>query len=121
MWNEQHKCYVYENKPFDPHEFNAIAEAVFKKNHDLRPCVRVVGDEAEMNGVSTPPTVPASEYESLKARYKSLQARIGGPEVPAPEITLEAALAVVQRLAPERLRKTHTTGRAKQAEQMAVA
>lgn len=82
-WNPTFNCYVHENRAFDEAEFNKIVEGVFKKNNDLRPCVRVV--------------------EFSEAPALTPVATISG----GAEVTLEAALEVVQRQAPERLRKTN--------------
>jgi len=83
LWNTEFNCYVHENKVLDEREFNAVVEAVFKKNSDLRPCVRVVG-------FSDGTAAPAPVTTITAAR----------------EVTLDEALAVVQRMAPEKLRKT---------------
>ena len=77
LWNVEFNCYVYENKVLDERELNAVVDTVFKKNSDLRPCVRVVkfSDEA------------------------------GAPPVD-PDPTLEQALEIVRAHAPDRLKKT---------------
>lgn len=87
QWNSTFNCYVHENRAFDEIEFNKVVEGVFKKNADLRPCVRVV--------------------EFSDAPVLAPVATISG----GAEVTLVAALEVVQRQAPEKLRKTHTGGR----------
>ncbi len=99
LWNDEHKCYIHENRLFDEREFNAVVDGVFKKNADLRPCVRVI------------------EFSDAPAVIAPVATISGGAEV-----TLEAALEVVQREAPERLRKTHTSGRPAKGgdQQMAV-
>ncbi len=88
LWNDTLKCYVHENRFFEEREFNAVVESVFKKNSDLRPCVRVV------------------EFSGEAAVLPPIATIAGGAEV-----TLEQALEVVRRQAPEKLRKTHTSGR----------
>ncbi len=122
LWNDTLKCYIHENRFLDERELNEIVEAVFKKNADLRPFVKVV-EFSDGKSADAPPPVSVEEHESLKLRYKKLQERIGGAPVATiaggAEVTLEAALDTVQRLAPERLRKTSTTGRA--PKQMNVA
>lgn len=125
QWNPTYSCYVHENQVFDEKEFNAVVDGVFKKNADLRPCVRVVGFSDGVAATPDAALVSAAEHEKLKAKYKALQDRIAGTPVATisggAEITLEAAIEVVQRQAPERLRKTHTGGRPKAQPQMEVA
>lgn len=108
-WNPAYECYVHENRMFDETELNGVIEAVFKKNADLRPFVKVVEFSDGKTADSVAPAVSIEEHESLKLRYKKLQERIGGPPVSTitggAEITLEEAIDVVRRLAPERLRK----------------
>lgn len=127
LWNTKHNCFVFEGRELGETELNSVVELVCKKNYDLKPFVKVVPSLAE-NGVEAPPPALVAEHEALKGRYKTLQERIGtapdGAElataqaqvadlqaqlasVPLPvEITLDAALEVVLRLAPEKLRKT---------------
>jgi hypothetical protein len=76
LWNPGHKCYVHDNREFNEREFNAVVDDVFKKNHDLHPCVRVVGfsEEAPTETVAQPTkTKPPETVVSnvpVKARRK---------------------------------------------------
>ena len=82
QWNPDFNCFVHENKIMDEKEFNAVVESVFKRNSDLRPCVRVVEFS---DGVALAPVATIST---------------------AREVGIDEALEIVQRLAPEKLRKT---------------
>jgi hypothetical protein len=88
LWNEEFKCFAYENRVMSEREFNAQAEAVFKKNWDLRPTARVVQFSDETQTVST--VVHTTDPTPVQAR----------------PISLEEALEVVNSLAPDRLKKT---------------
>ena len=81
-WSEVHRCFIYEGKEFSPAEFNAKFDKAIKNNVDFNVRVKVV-DASE----SAAPVVAA-------------------PPPPAPrEITLDEAEAVIQRLAPDRLKQ----------------
>jgi hypothetical protein len=86
LWNSDLKVFVYQNKEFTEQEFNAIATEVFKKYSHIRPFARIV--KFSEGGAIT----PVAPVTTITAAH---------------EITLEEALAVVQRLAPEKLRKTN--------------
>lgn len=118
LWSEKFKAYVHENRVLDEKEFNAVVEEVFKKNSDLRPCVRVV--EYSDGAAATPDSsvVSAADHEALRAKYKALQDRIANSS--GPIITVEAALEVIQREAPDRLRK-QSLGRVAAPKQMSVS
>lgn len=107
LWNPTFNCYVYENRVLDEAEFNSITQAVFKKHSDIRPYALIVADNGAVESKSM---VATAEHEALLARYKALQARIGEPApvatISAREVGLDEAVAIVQRLAPEKLRKT---------------
>lgn len=97
QWNPEYNCFVYENKLFDETEFNAVIEAVVKKNNDMRPYAKVA---VLSDGAAAPvaDAQPSGDYAALQAKYAALQARIG---IPA---TAEEAEEAMQRLAPHRLK-----------------
>lgn len=115
LWNPTHNCHVYRNTEYTPAEFNAVIEKAMSQNQDMFPMVRVVGF-AET--VSAPPPIDltgrAKELESVVA---SLREQIASPIEEAPamepiatitaarEITLDEAIAVVSRQAPNFLKK----------------
>lgn len=125
LWTPEFNCFVYEGRQLTEQEFNTISEPVFKKNGDLRPFVKIAQFSDGKAAVDTQFMVPATEHEALKTRYKALQARIGEPVAPVAtitagrEITLDEALAVVLRLAPEKLRK-QSQGRVAAPKEMQV-
>ena len=110
MWNPTFNCYVYENRVMDEKEFNAVAQAVFKKHSDIRPYASIVEFSDGSAITESTSTVLATEHTELLARYKALQARIGDvppvSTISAREVGLDDAVAIIQRLAPEKLRKT---------------
>jgi hypothetical protein len=85
IWSESHKRFIYEGKEFAPEEFNAKFEKAFQNNQDLMPRAMVasVGPVSQVVVKTTPPPSPAA------------------PRV----FTLDEALEIVQRDAPERLKK----------------
>lgn len=93
VWNPKYNAYVYEGREFGEREINDVIDVVIRKNSDLRPYMKVVqfSDEAtatfQQTVHTTDPTPPAGADGS----------RI---------ITLQEALAVVEKIAPERLKKT---------------
>ncbi len=124
QWSVQHNCFVHEGKELTEQEFNAKAELVFKKNQDLRPCVRVVqySDAAPvlaeetaarvleleakitlLHARSAVPVEVANENAQLKAKVAELEAKLAAPPLPS-VITLEQAWEVVHRLAPHKLK-----------------
>ena len=85
QWSEVHRCYLYEGRELDAAEFNEKWEKAYRNNGDLSPKVRVTD-------AGNPPTpAPANP------------APLPEPTPPA-EPTLDEALAIVQRLAPDRLK-----------------
>lgn len=91
QWSEVHRCYLYEGRELDAAEFNEKWEKAYRNNGDLLPRVRVT----DAGNPPTPaPANPAPEPVAAPP-----------PEpVPVPEPTLDEAIAIVQRLAPDRLK-----------------
>jgi len=79
QWSPAHALYLYENRELELSEFNAKYDKAMRTNTDMRVLVKVVGAES-----------PAASVATIAAAH---------------EITLDEAEAVVQRLAPERLKK----------------
>jgi len=112
IWNPTFNAYVFEDRVLDEAEFNRISESVFKKHSDIRPYAKIVQESVSVvpEPMVPEPMVPEKDYAALKEKYRALQARIG--EIPpvatiaAREVGLDEAVAIVQRLAPEKLRKT---------------
>lgn len=88
VWNERHKAFIYEGKEFSPEEVNAKYEKAWFNNQDLMPRVRVVD-------IATVAVEPASAVRSVTVTTPA----------PSAPITVEQAEEVLQRLAPERLKK----------------
>lgn len=82
QWNPAFNCYVFENRLLDVAEFNRIVESVCKKHADLRPFSRVIEDVAV-----AAPVEPVTTLTTAR------------------EVGLDEAMAVVARMAPERLKK----------------
>jgi hypothetical protein len=89
-WSPEHGCYIYLGRTFDEKEFNVLMPAIWKKYREHFPQFKI------LDAPKTEPVVAAP------APVASLQ--IDVPQAPV-EITVEAAEAVLQRLAPEKLRK----------------
>lgn len=119
LWSVEHNAFVHEGRELTEIELNAQVEAVFKKNWDLRPFVKV----ARFSGGAE---APAPVEDGAKAKIADLQEKLAiaradahatrveageakvalvGPAPIAAVPTLEQALEIVTRLAPERLRK----------------
>ncbi len=128
LWSEEHKCFVHEGRELDEAEFNACSEAVFKKNRDLFPYAKV----ARLSDGSTPAATPAEDPSKAKiaelqeklaaaradahaarnsanAAVLELQAKVEKMEsdakAPRAAASLDEALEIVARLAPEKLKK----------------
>lgn len=84
-WVPKHNCYLYQEKEFLPSEFNAACEKIMRDNQDMYPLVRVieVSDSSE-NWEAAPPVTTITT---------------------AREITVAEAEAVMEHLAPHRLKK----------------
>ncbi len=83
-WMPKHNCYVFREQEFTPKEYDAIHEKVMMDNQDLRPMVRVLVDVAAPDEWEAPPAITT---------------------ITAKEITVADAEAVMERLAPHRLKK----------------
>jgi len=134
LWSVEHNCFVHEGRELTETELNAQVEGVFKKNWDLRPFVKVarfsdgtveaaapvedatkakIADLQEKLAIARADAHTARNARnetvlSLQAKVDALEAAAGAPivaEAPVAAPTLEQAIEVVQRLAPERLRK----------------
>ena len=129
LWNVEHNCFVHEGRELTEAEFNAQSELVFKKNRDLFPYAKV----ARLSDGSTPATTPAEDPHKAKvadlqeklaaaradahaarnsanAAVLELQAKVEKLEsdanAPRASASLDEALEIVARLAPEKLKKT---------------
>lgn len=136
LWSVEHNAFVHEGRELTETELNAQVEGVFKKNWDLRPFVKVarfsdgtaeapvpVADETKAKIADLQEKLAIARADAHTARNASneavltLQAKVDALEAAsvAPSATvaptLEQALEIVTRLAPERLRKTSTGGR----------
>src|SRR6478736_9646056 len=80
LWSPEHNAYVYQNRVMTLEEYNKVVDRVFDKNSDLRPRVKMIEDGA------APAGAPISTLSAAR------------------EITLEEAIEVVRRIAPERLK-----------------
>jgi hypothetical protein len=102
LWNAEHNCFIHEGRAFEPSEFNEIVQDVCKKNWDLYPYAKVIPDAGEK---FAPP-----ESAGLKEKVADLQEKLATARAEAhaartADVTLETALAVVEKLAPERLKR----------------
>ncbi len=91
LWSPAHKCYLYEGRVIESAEFNAKYEKAMKTNSDLLPRVKVIEIASAESAapISAPPTA--------------------APEAPVAPLTiaeqLDRAEEVINRYAPERLKK----------------
>ena len=86
LWDNTYKKYVYKSRLFTEREFNAEAEKIFKQHHRIFPQVHVVEYSDEAKADLGPDLAPVATIS------------------PAHEITAEEAEAVMERLAPWRLK-----------------
>jgi hypothetical protein len=82
IWSEAHKCYIYGGSEIDASKFNELYEKAVRNNFDMNPRVKVV--DVQRIAIIEPPPITT---------------------ITAQEITAEKAEEVLQRLAPERLKK----------------
>jgi hypothetical protein len=80
VWSPTHGCYLFGGKEWAASEFNAAYERAVNQNEDMRPRVKVVGIGAESPAPVTPVLIATRPP------------------------TVDEAVAVLQRLAPERLK-----------------
>jgi hypothetical protein len=103
LWSEPNQCYVYEGRELGETEFNAKSKEVMSKNQDLRCFVKIV---SEGGGASEDPRIAQLEAKlaEKQARLETVQASLIEARTKA-EPSLEDAIAIVERLAPDRLKK----------------
>lgn len=128
LWSVEHNCFVHEGRELTEAEFNAQAELVFKKNRDLFPYAKV----ARLSDGSSP---AAPAVDDSKAKIADLQEKLAAAradahtarneanaklleaqakaekleadaKAPRAAASLDEALEIVARLAPEKLKKT---------------
>lgn len=127
LWNVEHNAFVHEGRELEERELNAVVEGVFKKNWDLRPYVKV----ARFSNGSNPSAAPVVDESKAKIadlheklavaradahtarnaanaallaaqeRIDSLEAEVAKPRAGT---SLDEALEIVTRLAPEKLK-----------------
>lgn len=85
VWVEKHRAFIYEGREFDAAEFNAKFDKAWQNNQDLTPRARVVDADLPEPRNTPPPYVPSIADEAM---------------------SVEQAESVLNRLAPERLKKT---------------
>lgn len=90
LWSPAHSLYLYGGKEIEADQFNAAYEKAMKNNADMNPRAKVVA--------------------SIGVQAESPTSNSGGPAAVtnvtvAHETTVDEALAVLERLAPERLKK----------------
>jgi len=107
QWSPEHSLHIYMGRVYDASEFNAAMDKALKNNRDLNPIVKVVDA-----GASAPvaPEAPVLQPPPIVSPVATISAK---------EVTVEAAVEVLLRLAPEMLRKKATKPAA-QAEPLAV-
>jgi hypothetical protein len=86
LWSPAHNCYLYEGSEIEASQFNAKFEKAMKTNSDLNPRVKVI----ESRGAESAPPISAPPPVACPL---------------TPEEELERAEAVINRIAPERLKK----------------
>jgi hypothetical protein len=128
-WSEEHKCFLYHNEVFDESRMNELVPKAFARYRDDNPlvkCVEVSAPAADLSSAleSLKAEIAAfvAENSNIKAAAEAaqkqneavvedLRSRLAAApsedlDGPAPrEITVEEAEAVLQRLAPDRLKK----------------
>lgn len=85
LWNPEMKLYLYEGKEIEDTEFNAKFELAMKRNYDMNPRVRV--------------TSAGGEPRVIERVVVKDAAPIPAP----PTMTVDDAVEVLARLAPEKL------------------
>lgn len=100
LWSQAHNLYLFQGKEWSPKEFNDAWAAAMRRNEDLRPMVKVLTSD-------TANTSPPADASGL----------LLGRRPP----TLDEALEVVKREAPEKLKKPAGRPPKAMAEAMAVA
>lgn len=106
LWMDKHGCFVHNGVELDEVAFNACSQEVMSKNQDLRCFAKVV----DSDGVATAdPRIAHLEAKLIEnqTRIYTLQASLisARNSAPASDITLEQALAVVESLAPDKIKK----------------
>lgn len=84
LWSPAHKLYLYEGKEIEDVDFNAKYELAMKRNHDMNPRIQVVATGGAPKIV---------ERVVVKTEVSA----------PPPTMTIEDAVDVLARLAPEKL------------------
>ncbi len=87
LWSPAHSCYLYEGSEIEAAQFNAKFEKAMKTNADLNPRVKVI------ETASAESAAPISAAHAAPAKELSIEEK------------LDAAEAVINRYAPERLNK----------------
>lgn len=96
LWSPTHRCYLYNGKEIDASEFNATYDKAMRNNSDMSPRVMVV---PSMEVQSEPPTSSSTSAVVEKVTVTE-------PDEPnVAGVTVDEAVAVLERLAPERLKK----------------
>lgn len=85
-WSEAHQCYLFQGREFDETNFNPAAEIALRRYAQMFPMVKVIVSQAAA-------TVPPVTVDELP------------PEEPSDAERLAAAIAIIERLAPDRLKK----------------
>ncbi len=92
LWSPAHGLYLYNGKEIDATEFNAAYEKAMKTNTDMNPRVKVVSSIAVQPEPPTSNSGGAGVVENVTLAEQK-------------EPTAEEAVAILQRLAPELLKK----------------
>lgn len=91
-WSPAHGVYLYGNKEYAPHEFNAAYEKAMKTNSDMNPRVKVWG-QGSITVQEPQPTTSSGQTIVVPPAPISILEQV------------EAAEALLQRYTPEKLRK----------------
>lgn len=92
QWSPEHGVHIYMGRSYDAAEFNAAMDTAMKHNRDLNPAAKVVDVLADETPVRVPVMAPPPIVNPVAT-------------ISAQEITVDDAVEVLLRLAPEMLRK----------------
>jgi hypothetical protein len=103
LWVDKYGCFVHEGREMDETEFNTCVQSVMLRNKDLKCFAKVVSSDG---AASVDPRIADLEKKlaDKQARLEAVQASLIVART-ATEPTLEQALAVVEALAPDRIKK----------------
>lgn len=121
-WHEARQLYLYGGREYTPQEFNAVYEKAMKNNADMLPRVSVVPALGAPSADAPNAGPSVAQGNAMLARIADLEGNLAETKLSLEEAageivrlreqaapaapTLAEAIAVVAKLAPERLKKS---------------